>query len=250
VLDYSHDSVERATITNWTFYPDLSVTADPTPGHYRVAPERSATALACSFSGSDGVEMELVIGREAPFAGWVVNDRTPMRAAAIVVRQPSRNSWSLATFTLTDEAQRARAGSGARMEEWLDGDHWTIAVPIIASGLVTLTRDGDKLFVNGRTSLDADATLALSASADPRAEQKEVQDAFRRASDSSKKFRELFPDRVKMSYLLLVLLASQELALFLMRRKLPRTAHTLRIASWALWVAGGVWLSQVYFVVD
>ena len=147
VLDYSHDSAERATITNWTFFPDLSVTTGPTPGQYRVAPQRSATALACSFSGSDGVETELVIGREAPFAGWVVNDRTPMRAAAIVVRQPSRDSWSLATFTLTNVGQQAGTGSGARMEEWLDGDHWTIAVPIIASGPVTLTRDGDKLFV-------------------------------------------------------------------------------------------------------
>ena len=78
----------------------------------------------------------------------------------------------------------------------------------------------------------------------------EIQDAYRRASGSSKKFRELFPDRVQMSYLLLVLFASQELALFVMWRKLPRTAHALRIASWALWVAGGVWLSQVYFVVD
>jgi hypothetical protein len=249
VLDYSRDSSSRSTITNWTFYPDLRVTSEPAAGTYRVVSQHPPLAMMCSFSGSAGVGTELVLGREAPFAGWVVNDRTPVPAPAIVVRQPSADSWSLATFTLTSAAGDANSGAGARMAEWLDVDHWTIVVSTAASGPVTVTRRGDKLFVNGRPSPDDHVTLTLTALADPRAERHEIEDAFLRASGKSKKFRELFPARVKVSLLLLIVFASQELVLFLMRNTFPRTVRALRIGSWAVWVAGGAWLWLVYFAV-
>jgi hypothetical protein len=89
--------------------------------------------------------------------------------------------------------------------------------------------------------------VALDA---PTGELRQVQDAFRRASENSTKFRELFDYRIKVSYLLLVLFASQELVLFLMRRKLPRATRMLRFASWTFWISAGVWLSQVYFVIQ
>ena len=249
VLDYSRDSTARSTITNWTFYPDLLATSDPAQGRYRIVSQNSPWVLLCSFSGSDGVGAELVFGRETPFAGWVVNDRTPVRAQAIVVRQPSRDAWSLSTFTLSSAPPSTSIANGARMNKWLDGDHWAIAIPS-ASGEVTLTRKGEQLLVHRPGSPHADATLALVALDAPTAELREVQDAFRRASENSTKFRELFDYRIKVSYLLLMLFASQELVLFLMRHKLPRATRMLRFASWTFWISAGVWLSQVYFVIQ
>lgn len=252
VLDHSRDSAARTTTTNWTFYPDLLVTPDSAQGHYRVAAHNSPLALLCSFSGSDGVGTELVSGHKTPFAGWVVMDRTPVRAPAIVVRQPSRDTWSLATFTLSSARQSAGIGNGARMYKWLDGDHWAMAMPT-ASGEVSLTREGDRLLVHSQASPGADATVALAALDAPAAELKEVRDAFRWASENYSQFRELFAYRVMVSYLLLAVLAGQESLLFLIQRKLPRATRAtraLRFASWTFWVAGGVWLSQVYFAVQ
>jgi hypothetical protein len=246
VLDHSQDSAARMTTTNWTFYPDLVVTPYPAQGRYRVALRNSPSALLCSFSGSAGAETELVSGSETPFSGWVVIDRTPIRAPAIVVRQPSRDSWSLATFTLSITGQDASHGDGARMSEWLDADHWKVVVPT-ASGEVTLVRAGDRLLASRQRSPGADATVTLAALDAPAAELKATRDAFRWASEYYRRFAEHFFYRAKVSYLLLAVLASQELFLFLIGRKLPRAARTLRVASWVLWIAGGIWLSEVYF---
>jgi hypothetical protein len=249
VLDHSRDSALRTTTSNWTFYPDLVATSDPTQGRYRIASRDSPAALLCSFSGSDGVGTELVTGREVPFAGWVVLDRTPARAPAIIVRQPSRDSWSLVSCTLSSAVGAADSGNATRMSRWVDGDHWAVVVPT-ASGEVTLTRQGDRLLVHRQGPPGADAPGTLAALDAPAAELKTVRDGFHWASENYRKFAELYFYRVKISYLLLAALACEELLLFLMGRKLFRAAHALRAASWIIWVAGGIWLSQVYFVVQ
>lgn len=247
VLDHSLDSTAQTTTTNWTFYPDLSVTPLATPGRYWVAAPNSPAGMVCSISGSEGFRMELTAGRETPFAGWVVLDRTPTPAPAIVVRQPSRNSWSLATFALANTEQAAAVGHGARMDKWMDADHWTAVVPT-ASGEVTLTRTSNRLVVHRqRPPSGGDVEINLVARDTPAAAIATVRDAVRLGSESYSKFREMISYRVRMSYLLLAVLAGQELLLLLMRRRLTNVARTLRVASWAGWSIGGVWLSQIYF---
>jgi hypothetical protein len=249
VLDHSRDAAARTTATNWTFYPDLMVSREPARNRYSVASRDSPVVLSCSFSGSADVGTELVFGSTTPFAGWVVVDRAPVRAPAIVLRQPSRDSWSLAAFTLLKAGQGGGFGNGARMNRWLDADHWEALVPT-ASGEVTLTREGNRLIIHRQGSPRADATVALAALDEPAAEIKAVRDGVRWASEHYRKFPELSFHRRRVSYFLVAALASQELLLFLIGRKLPRAARTLRVASWIAWVAGGTWLYQAYFVVQ
>lgn len=249
VLDHSLDSAAQTTTTNWTFYPDLSVSPLATEGRYWVVAANSLAGMVCSFSGSDGFRMELTAGRAAPFAGWVVLDRTPTRAPAIVVRQPSRSSWSLATFALADSEQAAAVGPGARMDKWVDADHWTAVVPT-ASGMATLARVGSRVVMHRDGSPGADVAINLVEREAPAAEIGAVRDAVQRASENFHKFRELISYRVTVSYLLVAVLVGQELLLFLIRRRLIRVARTLRVASWVAWTTGGLWLSQVYFMVS
>jgi hypothetical protein len=246
VLDHSLDSTLQTTTTNWTFYPDLSVTPLEAAGRYRVTSANSRMGMVCSFSGSEGFRTELTVGRATPFAGWVVLDRTPTPAPSIVVHQPSRGSWSLSAFALSDAEQTTDVGRGAHMDKWIDAEHWT-AVMSTASGEVTLVRDGSRVVVHRHSSPDADVAINLSAREAPAADIGVVRDAVRSASENYHKFRELISDRVRVSYLLLALLVGQELLLFLMRRRLPGTARTLRMASWVGWASGGYWLTQVYF---
>ena len=248
VIDHSVDSTAQTTTTNWTFYPDLSVTPLANDGQYWVAAPNSSAGMWCSFSGSEGFRADLTAGSVAPFAGWVVLDRTPTRASAIVVRQPSRDSWRLATFALGDAGQATAVGHTARMDKWIDADHWTV-VALTAAGDVTLTRAGSRLVAHHHGRFGADTAIDLVAREVPVAEIAAVRYAIRLASENYRRFPELISYRVKVSYLLLAVLAGQELLLFLMRRRLARAARTLRIASWIGWTTGGLWLSQVYLSV-
>ncbi|MDP2323687.1 MAG: heparinase II/III family protein [Gammaproteobacteria bacterium] len=249
VLDHAAGPVGRVTTTNWTFYPDLSVTPLSAPGRYRIAASSdSPVSLVYSVSGSEGMATESVAGQTTPFAGWVVLDRTPTRAPAIVVRQPSPDSWTLASFSLV-KADTARANPvGTRMDKWTDAEHWKVVLKTV-SGEVTLTRDGPSVRVSRSGPPDADVAINL-AGRDPLASDvTAVRESFRWASEHYHQFRELIFYRVRLSYLLLALLVGQELLLFLIRRRMARVAQTLRLASWVVWPLGGFWLSQVYLAV-
>lgn len=245
VVDHSVDSAAQITTTNWTFYPDLTVTPLESPGVYRVAAPSSTLGMVSSFSGSDGFKTELTAGSAKPFAGWVVLDRTPTRASAIVARQPSRDSWSLATFALV-EGSKTSAERGGRMDKWVDAEHWTALVPTV-SGNVMLTRAGSRLVSHHEGAVGADVSINLVERAVPAAELQAVRDSFRRASETYHRFPEIISYRVKVSRLLLAAFAAQEVGLFLMRRRLALTTRVLRIASWAGWAGAGLWLSQAYF---
>jgi hypothetical protein len=246
VLDHFQDSSPRATTTTWTFYPDLVVASLPDKGRYRIAARNSSTSLLASFSGSREASTSLLSGSRMPFAGWVVLDRIPTAAPAIIVRQPSRESWSLATFTLSngssDAAGLARGGS---MTRWTGVDNWEVTVAT-ETGTLELARDGDRLSLN-RGGSSPPVQVAIEPINEPALELAAVRDAFHLASKKYKKFVELIHYRVRLTYLLLAVLVIQELLLFAMRRRLPRAAASLRVASWVSWAVGGIWLSLVYF---
>lgn len=247
VLDHAAGSAGRATTTNWTFYPDLSVTPLSGPGRYRVAPSSdSLVSMVYAVSGSEGLITESVTGQTTPFAGWVVLDRTPTRAPAIVLRQPSSpDSWTLASFSLDNAGPAAADTVGAKMDKWADAEHWTVTLQA-AAGKVTLTRDGPRVLVHRGGSPDAGVAINLTGR-DPLASDVAAQrDAYRWASENYHQFRELIFFRVKVSYLLLAILVGQELLLFLIRRRMARIALVARRASWVIWTIGGFWLSQVY----
>lgn len=247
VLDHAAGSAGRATTTNWTFFPDLSVTPLSAPGRYRIAASsNSQVSMVYSVSGSAGLTTELVTGRTTPFAGWVVLDRTPTRAPAIVVRQPSPStSWTLASFSL-DNAGPAQAETvGVKMDKWADAEHWTVVLKA-AAGKVTLTRDGPRVLVQRGDSPDAGEAINLVGRDPLAADVAAERDAYRWASENYHQFRELIFYRVKVSYLLLAILVGQELLLFLIRRRMARIALMARRASWVIWTIGGFWLSQVY----
>ena len=118
-----------------------------------------------------------------------------------------------------------------------------------ASGETKLTREGDRIVAHRQGAISADAAIALAALDAPAGDLKAVQDAVRVAADKYHKFAELFFYRVKVSYLLLAVLFSQELLLFVLDYKMPHVARRLRFAAWIAWVTGGLWLTQMYFVV-
>lgn len=247
VLDHATGSETRRTTTNWTFYPDLSVIPLASNAQYRVTTQNSSLEMVCSFSGSEGFTTELVTGSESPFAGWVVLDRTPTRATAIVSSYPSRASWSLALFSLVNSKSTSVSPKVVSMEKWVDADHWTVVVPV-ELGDVRLTRTGSRLVARRSVAPGDDLTIDLVPSEAPLAAIAAEQEGILWASKNFHQFRELITYRVKVSYLLLALFISQELLFFVANRRLGQAVHILRISSWFFWSVGGFWLSQIYLV--
>lgn len=248
VLDHSLDSAARTTTTNWNFYPDLEILQLSGQGRFRVLARDSRLMMLVSISGSEEIRTEPVFGQAAPFAGWVVMERTPVRAPAIVVRQPSRDSWSLAAFTFLDAAQEPGLAGGARMLDWRDQEHWSVAVPA-ASGEFRLIREGGRLVLRRPGIGQDDEPVAVTALDAPADELRSVGEAVRWAEQNYRKFAELYSYRARVSYLLLGVLIAQELMLLIVGQRLPRAARAMRVAGWIAWIAGGIWLSQAYFVV-
>ena len=67
VLDHSQDSVAQTTTTGGL----LSRPGGDEQGQGRSELPRNSPSFWYSFSGSNSVGTELVVGREAPFAGWL-----------------------------------------------------------------------------------------------------------------------------------------------------------------------------------
>ena len=249
VLDDSRDAMARTSSTHWTFFPDLTVTPLPAAGVYQVVGAGAAKTMVASFSGSTGISLAQLVGSETPFAGWVVRGRSPRPASTIVVRQPSQRSWQLATFVLADAGQASRVAPGARMLEWRDDTHWRILLAT-ASGPLTLSRDGSDLRVEREGSQEALGlrltVTDVASAALVGVQAAEVQSALRAAAEKYPQFSELITYRVKVSALLLALLAGQELFFFWLGRVRARLTPRLRVLSWLAWSTGGLWLSQIY----
>ena len=251
VLDHSRDSAVQTTTTHWTLYPDLSATHVAGGGQYKAVDPDSRWGMQLSFAGSPGHKVTLALGRKSPFAGWVVMDRTPTPAPAIVVTQPSQNSWSLATFTLGKQVEEGDPLSASRMAHWTDVEHWVAKVPT-PSGEVTLTREGNRVLLRQPASMGGDVTtiVGLEPQPSPVQELQAVQEGVRWASENYRKFRELIFYRMEITHWLLAMLIGQELVFFFLRHQLGRVVRALRVASWVGWAVGGMWLSQVYLTVS
>jgi hypothetical protein len=240
-LDSFHDGSPRMTTTTWTFHPDLALTRSRNSNIYLVRDKQTAQGLVVSTAGSDATEWRIQRGNASPFAGWVVIDRTPTPAPAIVVNQPSRNAWALATFSFSVAA----ADTGTHMSKWADDRNWTLTLPA-DNGPRTLTREGSRFSLT-RGERGEPGTTELVPIDDRPDERAIVVDAFRRASRKYPQTRELIRYRTGVSFLLVLVLAVQETALLRLRRINPALATGTRVASWVCWILGGLWLSLVYF---
>ncbi|WP_284615892.1 heparinase II/III family protein [Aquabacterium humicola] len=236
VLDHT-TGAPGATATHWTFAPDL-VAGRVDERHYRLVDRATQRALTVAIAGPDSLRIELLRGSREPFGGWVVDDREPVAAPSLVVRQPSQPAWALAAFALG--ASESAAVLAARMQQWTDADHWTLALDGPA-GPLQLRRDGGQLAIG-----DA-APLPLAAAAAPGAARQAVLSALAEAERSTPRFVERVHFRWRWTQWIAIAWFAQELLFLALRRWLPRAATPLRAASIAAWIAAGLWLGFVYF---
>ncbi|NRF66518.1 heparinase II/III family protein [Aquincola sp. S2] len=236
VLDATRGAT-GATATHWTFAPDL-LAGRQDERRFRLVARGGERALTLSIDGPDSLRTEVLRGSREPFGGWVVDDREPVAAPTIAVRQSAASAWALAGFALS--AADAPTPPTARMLKWTDAEHWTMAVDA-ASGRSELTRDGLRLTLGNGTA------LALAATPSQAPARQAVLSALAEAERGYPRFAERVHFRFRWTRWIVAAWVVQELLAFAVRRWRPRWVTPLRIFSIAAWIAAGVWLGFVYF---
>jgi hypothetical protein len=244
VLDKIQDRIQRKSVTLWTVDPSLATVQEPSANAFRLKSRANGLTMSVHFLASEGSEVQTFKGSRQPFAGWVAIEGTPTPATAFRIEQPSGNSWALALW-VPEKRGSAALSAPPEMLEWTNGDRWKLSIPL-RRGNVILQRLDDQVFVKNGPGRQTAVRLPLVAAPDISAERAAIKSAFEAVSSQSTEHRDLNRYRLKISYLVLAILAIQEAVLFLLRNAMRRYRFVLRLALGCAWFTMGAWIAFVY----
>jgi len=245
VVDHASGVPSAVTRTQWTTSPDITIGPSGSTGRYILRPRDAGRSMSLDLLSSPAATVRHVRGSLDPFAGWLVDPRTPTPSDAIVLDQPAGDSWSIAVWGLgADDATSATASrepAGVLRRD----DDWRVALP---GGRLTLSRRGATLEVTGVDGPRPSQSLALAVARDVDPDRGQIQAALDEAAQKYPRFRELGSYRLRVTYALLLALAFQEIGFGALAgiRSAAALRTPIRLATVALWLAGGAWLVLFY----
>ncbi|MDH5534624.1 MAG: heparinase II/III family protein [Betaproteobacteria bacterium] len=246
VLDQIQDSTPRRSITLWTVDPALAIVEEPFENAFRLKSRGSGATMSAHFLASAGTEIKTFRGSRQPFAGWVVSEGTPTPATAFRIEQPSGNSWALALWVPEKRDGAATVSAPPEMLEWISGDRWKLSIPMHTGNVVLQRMGGEVILQEGAQTKDT-VRITLAGAPDVSAERAVIRSAFEAAEvQFGKRHRDLYRYRLKISYLLLAILAIQEIIFLLLRKIMGRYQLALRVALSSAWLIMGAWIVFVY----
>lgn len=243
IVDSVTDPQARVLEVSWTGGPELGIERLP-DGDFLLRRPTGTTSMRMSFLGEPEPTVDSYRGNWEPFAGWIVLRGQPVAAPAVMLKQPSRDSWAMSVFALGSEnairGERRPVTGGFESPE-----AWQGSVPV-EGGAMTVTRK-DRHVTLRRP--DGGITVAvLEKAGDALAEKEALEKIYADTASRYPRFRNLMSYRIRISELFLMLLVLQEV-FFLAARRVASSAgwvYPLRVVSGLAWLAGGLWLSMVY----
>lgn len=241
VLDSGNDKTHRQLQTMWTLDPGINIeNQNMESNRYRLSSVKSTTSLAVGYLGSNNLQIRPIKGSIDPFGGWLVaENRKILPTNAFFVSVPTDSGWAGTYWTLNRGQSHESAILDIKNQSWKDDAHWSFLVKQ-AKGTTQISRNGDKLFIDDR-SLNLDHAPDISQSLAV------LRSNLQQSANKYPKYRELLGYRLKISYVLLILLGLNEMFFFMIRRKARAWASGFRLLSSAMWVGIGLWLTLVYF---
>jgi hypothetical protein len=243
VVDATTPDAAAGHSTVWTFPPNLR--PDGVDGDFVLHADDSGATARFALSGELARPVERVAGGRRPFAGWTVHDGRPTPSPSFVATTRGPGSVALASLDTSPSGVQEPA-TPSRLDVGARAGHWSIRTDP-ASGVTRLALDADRFdveFSDGRRE-----TLVLrpepAAAADARAS---VLAAYAGAQARHERFPYLLPWRIEATLIFAGLLVVQEGALWAIRRRRPRAALVLRIASVPSWLLLGAWTAHVHLV--
>jgi hypothetical protein len=176
----------------------------------------------------------------------VVIDETPTPATAFRIEQPSGNSWALALWVPEKRGSAGALSAPPEMLEWTSADRWKLRIPLRRGNVVLQRIDGEVLVQEGDAGRH-NVSVKLAGAPDVSAQRAVIKSAFEAVETHfKKKYRDLYRYRLKISYLLLAILAIQEAVCFLLRNVMRKYRLALRVALSSVWLIMGAWIIFVY----
>jgi hypothetical protein len=206
VLDFT--TADKPHQTVWTFDPRLTL-SDPVQAgqdHIRLRAVGTETGLTLNLLGwGPAARFEKIKGKLDPFAGWVVVDREPVAADALVVDAPASTTMLAHLFHLTDgKTVGGTEKIDIALAEGATPDSWTARLTAGAREL-TIGRRAQMVEVTD-SALDGAFRLALAAPDDTLSTSAaQLTDAYAQAVEAYPQWRDLMHYRNRVAVLLLCL---------------------------------------------
>jgi hypothetical protein len=241
-LDQIRDETPRRSVTLWTTYPELGVAEGPFENAFRLKSRSGSQTMTALFLASAGTEMKTYRGSREPFAGWVVVDGTPTPATAFRIDQPSQNSWALALWVPERRNGAVAVSTPPEMLDWTSAERWKLSVPL-RRGRIVLQRIDADVSVREDAGERGESRVTLVRAPDVSAQRAAIRSAFEAIEVQFKtSYRDLYRYRLKITYLLLAILAAQETLCFLLRNVIGKSQLALRAALGLGWLTMGAWI--------
>ena len=244
VVDHSTGGGQEMTRTQWTTSPDIRLVQGEVPGSYALEPSESRLVMSVRLLTSSGTTVRQVRGSLEPFAGWQVVHGAGSPASALVIDQPARESWTILVSCLDIDSSPAVAcpdrveGHFRRDDDWIVGMH-------TRSARLALRRSDSTIQVDDDRAPEKPQMLTLQA---PDNVSPKLEDLRRAYEDASRypRFRDLTRYRTRVSFVILLLVATQE-ALFALPTVIKRRYGLFRMLTTLAWALFGMWLVFRYF---
>ena len=244
IIDSTEDPQQREVHTVWTTDPKLSAAPSGAAGVFALRAPGDAAALEIAFAGSSGHDVSLYRGSQSPYLGWAsAEGQVVTPTPAFLVRQPSKSGWSV-MVAATSRSGHARLAATPRMEAWSGPDHWSVRLE---------TRDGPILARRAGADLELTAAAgtvhAKAETAPPPVHREKMEAAYHEAAASGpgRWYEDFVPYRLRVTYLVLALVAGQLIVFAAAGRLVPRYSASLAALAAVCWIGVGAWLNFVYF---
>ena len=229
VLDSAAGAQGQLVERIWTTMPEIKVRA---AGEREFLLQSMDSTARLTFAGPLASVPSLRLGSPVPFGGWIVRAGRPTPAPAIEVQQRADRAPVATVLRLGDESAAVRV-------EAIEADEtqWSISVESAKDGFV-LRRVKNQLSIRFADGRDEHLQLAPSADVDPR--RRDIVSAYKAAALEFPGVRDLTFYRYRLTLLVVMLLAAQELVIAATRRYSQRSVPVLRGVASLAWLAFGL----------
>jgi hypothetical protein len=243
VLDSTSCKEPSRTTTTWTT-PSNVRWQQGADGSFLLKGDHSEQQLDFFVMASPGAEQKLFRGSVHPFAGWQAEGGTPTPASALVIEQPSQNSWAAEVWSWQPAGTVSALTGRPQMTDWTDAANWEMRFSA-AEGEITLRRQGNRILLH--PDRGTDTTLELRTPPDVTSQLAELNRNFVSSATRYPRFYENTAKRLKVTYLLIAIFLMQQLFFLVYKRVQWPHPEILGLLSVLAWVAGGIWMVSFYF---
>ncbi len=239
ILDVFHDEKNRQVQTVWLSDQDITKGVN---GSFVLGEPRHRDTMSTYFLGSPQPTTTLFRAHNHPYLGWVAAKRGVHPASAIVVEQPSMDTYAINISTLRQGTSEAT--ELPKMISWQGAENWELGLAS-PNGGVTIARKSSRIIV---TSGDNQASISLMPGPNVEPAVQEVLRAYNKDLDIyGHPMRPLWTYRLRMSGVLLALWATQAVIFALIARRYSRVLRPVVGLSALGWTGIAAWLWLVYF---